>query len=354
MSTIAAVDVALPAHRYPQREITEAVAELFGIEGEGRRLLERVHAASGVRTRHLAFPLEWYADLGGFGAANDAFIQVALDLGERALRGALGAAGLAPGDVDLVLATSVTGIAAPSLEARLAGRVGLREDVKRVPVFGLGCVAGASGLARVHDYLRGDPDGVAVLLAVELCSLTVQPDDPSPANLVASGLFGDGAAAVVVLGDRRAAALDRRGPRVVATRSRLYPDTERVMGWDVGGSGFRIVLARSVADVVRAHLGGDVRDFLHAHGLTPADVATWLAHPGGPRVIDAVVEAVGLPAEALAGARASLAAVGNLSSASVLHVLAATMHGPPPARGAPGLLLAMGPGFCSELVLLRW
>lgn len=354
MSTIAAVDVALPAHRYPQREITEAVAGFVGVDGEGRRLLDRVHAASGVRTRHLALPLERYADLGGFGAANDVFIQVALDLGERALRGALTAAGLVPADVDLLLATSVTGIAAPSLEARLAGRVGLREDVKRVPVFGLGCVAGASGLARVHDYLRGDPDGVAVLLAVELCSLTVQRDDPSPANLVASGLFGDGAAAVVVLGDRRAVAQERRGPRVVATRSRLYPDTERVMGWDVGGSGFRLVLARSVADVVRAHLGGDVRDFLHAHGLAPADVATWLAHPGGPRVIDAVVEAVGLPAEALAGARASLAAVGNLSSASVLHVLAGTMRGPLPARGAPGLLLAMGPGFCSELVLLRW
>jgi alkylresorcinol/alkylpyrone synthase len=249
----------------------------------------------------------------------------------------------------------VTGIAAPSLDARLVPRLGLRTDVKRVPVFGLGCVAGAAGIARVHDYLRGDPDGVAVLLSVELCSLTVQHDDTSTANLVASGLFGDGAAAVVLVGERRAAALGLAGgPRVLATRSRFYPDTERVMGWDVGGTGFRIVLAPTVADVVEKYLPDDVEGFLAAHGLEVADVGTWVAHPGGPKVIAAITRALGLPPSALDVTRQCLAEVGNLSSASVLHVLQRTLDAGLPEPGTAGVLLAMGPGFCSELVLLEW
>ena len=230
-------------------------------------------------------------------------------------------------------------------------------------MFGLGCVAGAAGVARVHDLLRGDPDGVAVLVSVELCSLTVQRDDASMANLVASGLFGDGAAAVVMLGERAAARHALAGPHVVATRSRLYPGTERVMGWDIGASGFRIVLSADVPAVVLEHLGGDVADFLADHDLKTGDIETWVAHPGGPKVLDAMAQALDLTPHAFRRTWKSLAEVGNLSSASVLHVLADTMadaradHGEVdegPADGEPGVLLAMGPGFCSELVLLRW
>jgi alkylresorcinol/alkylpyrone synthase len=356
MSRLAAVAAVVPPHRYAQEQITAAFAELVLPHDAGRGALERLHAATGVRTRHLALPLQEYAGLAGFGAANDAFIRVGTELGEQAIASALRDAGLAAGDVDLVMTCSVTGLAAPSLDARLVPRLGLRADVKRVPVFGLGCVAGAAGVARVHDYLRGDPDGVAVLLCVELCSLTVQRDDPSMPNLVASGLFGDGAAAVVLVGERRAQRLarGRPAPTVVATRSRLYPDTEHVMGWDVGGSGFRVVLAASVADVVEEHLGEDVRRFLEDHDLKIADVARWVAHPGGPKVLHAMRRALDVPDDAFAVTWRSLADVGNLSSASVLHVLAGTLAGEPPAPGEYGVLMAMGPGFCAELVLLRW
>jgi alkylresorcinol/alkylpyrone synthase len=240
------------------------------------------------------------------------------------------------------------------VDARLVPRLGLRADVRRIPVFGLGCVAGAAGIARLHDVLRGDPEGVAVLLAAETCSLTVQRDDASTANLVASALFGDGVAAVVMVGSARARRLGLPGPDVVATRSRLYPDTERVMGWDVGGSGFRIVLAASVADVVEAHLGDDVREFLAAHGLGIDDVRRWIAHPGGPKVLEATSRALGLRNGELDLTWRSLATVGNLSSASVLDVLSATLDRSPPDGGGEGMLFAMGPGFCSELVLLRW
>lgn len=355
MTRIAAVAPVLPDHRHDQHEITELFAGLVVPSGERRALLERLHASAGVRQRHLSLPLEAYRTLDGFRQANDVFIDVGSQLGERAIATALDDAGLAPEDVDVVLATSVTGIAAPSLEARLVSRLGLRHDVKRIPVFGLGCVAGAAGIARLHDYLLGHPDDVAVLLSVELCSLTVQRDDASTANLVASGLFGDGAAAVVLVGERRARRLGLApGPRVVGSRSRFYPDTEQVMGWDVGGTGFKIVLAASVADVVEANLADDMKAFLAEFDLEVPDVDRWVAHPGGPKVLQAVQRTLALPDDALRHAWESLAAVGNLSSSSVLHVLAATLADAPPPDGGYGVLMAMGPGFCAELVLLRW
>lgn len=344
---------ALPEYRYDQADITAMVADLVLPPGDSPALLRRLHANAGVEQRHLVLPLDDYAKLDGFGAANDVFIRAGADLGVRAITDALDGAGLSASDVDLIVVTSVTGIAAPSLDARLVTRLGLRPDVKRIPVFGLGCVAGAAGVARVHDYLLGHPDDVAVLLSVELCSLTVQRDDPSTANLVASALFGDGAAAVVMTGTRRAET-GRPRPDVVATRSRFYPGTERVMGWDIGGTGFRIVLDASVADVVGEHLAEDMKGFLAASDLDTTDIVQWIAHPGGPKVLTVVQQALALPEGALRHAWNSLASVGNLSSASVLHVLAATLDGPAPATGSHGVLMAMGPGFCAELVLLRW
>ncbi|MGK5732452.1 type III polyketide synthase [Streptomyces sp. URMC 124] len=352
-TSIAAVHGVLAAYRHTQQAITDTIAGLCLRPGDDRRVLDRLHARTTVRTRHTVLPLEQYARLDDFSATNDVFIRAATDLGAQAIRGALRAAGLRPTDIDTLLFTSVTGIATPSIDARLVTRLGLREDVKRLPVFGLGCVAGAAGIARLHDYLRGWPDHVAVLLSVELCSLTFQRDDPSTANLVATGLFGDGAAAVVACGSRH-----RRprpsAPVVVATRSRLYPDTERAMGWEIGASGFRVVLDPAVPDVVRRHLADDVHNFLGEHGLKPKDIAAWVCHPGGPKILQAVTDSLDLAEEALTLTRRHLEDVGNLSSSSVLHVLRDTLAERRPPPGSPGLLLAMGPGFCSELVLLRW
>ncbi|GAA2723131.1 type III polyketide synthase [Cellulomonas aerilata] len=356
MSRIAAVAPALPPYAYTQDEITAELAPLITPDAASprRAVLERLHAAAGVSTRHLAMPLERYRDLTTFGQANDLFISVGLDLAEQAVRDALKVSGLVPEDIDHIFFTSVTGISAPSLDALLVPRLGMRSDVRRVPVFGLGCVAGAAGIARVHDYLLGHPDDVAVLVSVELCSLTLQRDDDSMANLVSSGLFGDGAAAVVMVGDRRAAAGGLTGPDVVGTASRLYPDTEGLLGWDVGGTGFRIVLSASLADVVERHLGEDVERLLEAHGLAPADVDTWVAHTGGPRVLEAVQRTLGLEAHDLQLSRQSLDRVGNLSSSAVLHVLADTLAAGTAPPGGTGVLFAMGPGICAELVLLSW
>jgi len=355
MTRIAGVHGVLPPHRYEQHEIADALATMGMASAGERGVLDRLSGTAGVRTRRLALPLERYAALSGFGEANDSFIATALELGEQAVRGALDEAGLRAADVDLVVSTSVTGIAAPSIEARLAGRLGLRPDVARVPIFGLGCVAGAAGIARLHDFLAGRPDGVALLLSVELCSLTLQRHDVSAANLVAGSLFGDGAAALVAAGSRHPAGRDLApGPEVVATRSHLYPGTEHLLGWDIGDGGFRIVLGAELPDLVRSHLGPEVRAFLADHELKPQDVAAWICHPGGPKVLDAVRETLDLPARALELTWRSLAEVGNLSSASVLHILRDTLDLARPLPGSTGLLLAMGPGFCTELVLLRW
>jgi len=354
VSRILAVGSALGPNTYPQAEITRMFTSLIDPAPDRLALLKRLHEAAGVSTRHLALPLDSYLELGGFAAANDVFLDVGVQLGELAVLDALSRCGLAPDDVDLVMSVTVTGVGAPSLEARLVPRLGFRSDLKRIPIFGLGCVAGAAGIARVHDYLLGHPDDVAILLSVELCSLTLQANDDSTPNLLATALFGDGAAAVVMVGERRARAIGRVGPLVVSTRSRLYPDTERALGWDVVDSGFRVLLAASVADIIEENLGQDVKEFLAEDGFELADVRRWVAHPGGPKVLRAMERALDLRADELEVTWRSLDAVGNLSSASVLHVLADTLAAAPPGTREPTVLMAMGPGFSSELVLLSW
>lgn len=347
---IAAVGSALPPHYYNQDELLAALRERWAGRYFNLERLERLHRNVLVGGRHLALPIEEYGGLTTWGRANDAWIRVAQEVGEAAVLDALKRAGLATSDVDALIFVTVTGVATPSIDARLMNRLGLPPRVKRMPIFGLGCVAGAAGIARAADYVRGYPDHVAVLLSVELCSLTLQPEDLSIPNLIASGLFGDGAAAVVVTGENRPA----QGPRVLATRSVFYPDSERIMGWDISESGFRIVLSSDVPVVAREKLRPDVDAFLAEHGLRKEDISSWVCHPGGPKVLEAMQESLELPPGALDVTWRSLREVGNLSSTSVLLVLADTLENHRPAPGSYGMLVAMGPGFCSELVLLQW
>lgn len=342
MSQILAVHAVPAPHRVPQAEVTEVMIDLLADSAADASLARRLHANAGVTTRALVLEPHRYKELHGLGQANDTWLEHAPALVVEAARGALERAGVRPDEVDVVLSTTVTGIAVPSLEARVAAELGLREDVVRVPLFGLGCVAGAAGVARANDLLAGRPQGVALLLAVELCSLTVQRDDPSAANLVASGLFGDGAAAVVLGGDERAAG----GPlEVVASRSRLYPDTHRAMGWDLRDGGLTIVLGAEVPDLVTRHVGSDVEAFLADQGLSVDDIAFHVVHPGGPKVLLAMQDALGVPREALGLTWESLAEVGNLSSVSVLHVLEKTLQQRAPPAREPGPADGHGAGL---------
>jgi alkylresorcinol/alkylpyrone synthase len=354
MARIASAAPALPVNVYAQNLITETIAPMITSDASKQSVLRRMHSSSGVQTRHLVMPIERYRDVQTFTQSNDLFIDVAVQLAEEALRAALETAGLKPRDVDYVMFTSVTGISAPSIDALLVARLGLRPDVKRVPMYGLGCVAGAAGIGRINDYLVGHPSEVAVLLSVELCSLTFQRDDDSMANIVATGLFGDGAAAVVMVGDERAKRMAVTGPDVVDARSQLYPDTEDVLGFNASSTGFRIVLTAQVSEVVETNFGGDVDAFLGANGRTVSDIDFWVAHPGGPRVLEAFQNSLGLADGALENSWRSLAEVGNLSSASVLHILSTQLADGPQAPGSDTLLFALGPGISAELVLLCW
>lgn len=354
MARIAAVVPALPANVYSQAEITDTIAPMVTTNPTRQAVLRRLHSGSKVDTRHLVMPIERYADETTFTQSNGMFIEVAADLLEKALRDALDIAGLLPDDVDYVMFTSVTGISAPSIDALLVARLGLRSDVKRVPMYGLGCVAGAAGIARLNDYLVGHPNDVAVLLAVELCSLTFQRDDDSTANLVATGLFGDGAAAVVMVGDERAKSLAVTGPDVIDTRSQLYPDTESVIGFTASETGFRIILTSQVSEIIEANFSRDVSGFLSENGMEITDIDTWIAHPGGPRVLESFQSSLNLAEGALDNSWRSLAAVGNLSSASVLHILSGELADGRKDAGSETMLFALGPGVSAELVLLRW
>ncbi len=341
---------ALPENYVDQETLLAAFRAHWGRKHFNLDRLEQLHRSVRVGGRHLALPLGRYAELGSFAERNDAWIAAAVELGEKALEQALLRADLRPRDLDHLYFVTVTGLSTPSIDARLVNRMGLRDDVKRVPLFGLGCVAGAAGLARASDAVRAFPGQVAALVSVELCSLTLQREDLSVANIIASGLFGDGAAATLIGGGDRPA----RGPRVLATRSVFYPGTERVMGWDVVDSGFKVVLSPQVPQLVRERVRGDVDAFLGAHGVSRAAVRHWICHTGGPRVLEAFEEALELPRAALQRTWDSLQEVGNLSSASVLFVLRDLLDSGEARPGDLGLLIAMGPGFCSELVLLRW
>ncbi len=349
MSHVVSVSAVTGPHLHSQADIAATIAPLLTSDDARAAAARRLADAAGVRTRGLALPLTAYADLDGFGAANEAFVRVGQELAERVVVDALSRAGLTPADVDVLVFTTVTGVSAPSLDALVALRLGMRPDVRRVPSFGLGCAGGAGALGIGHELLAARPRGVAVVLSVELCSLTLQREDTT-ANLVAAGLFGDGAAAAVLVGAHHPAA---RGPQVVDAAAGLYPGTADQLGWAVRDSGFGIVLSPGLPALIEAHLADDVAAFLEPHDLKPRDVATWTVHAGGPRILDAVRAALDLDPDALAASRASLARAGNLSSASVLGVLA-THLAEPHEPGSAGVVMAFGPGIGVELVLVRW
>ena len=352
---IASVGTAFPPHRYAQDVIADALTERWAGKLEEPRLIKRFFANCGVDTRYLVYPLEVYPTLHGFGQTNNAWIEHAVTLGEQAISNALTPLGLTAADVSAIFFASVTGIASPTIDARLMNRLPFPANTKRTPIFGLGCVAGAAGIARASDYVKAFPNQIALLLSVELCSLTWQDDDQSVANLISCGLFGDGAAAVVIAGDNAVIPGQQTpGPRVLATQSTFYRHTEHVMGWDIGDMGFRIVLSPEVPKVVEEHLLGDAQQFLAANNLQISDIGSWIFHSGGPKVLEAMQSTLSLPEDALALSWKSLREVGNLSAASVLCVLEENLRD---HRGSPGtysILAAMGPAFCSELALLQW
>jgi len=356
---IAGIGCASAPYRYDTQAMVDKVHQ--ELPGCDHTVVEQLSKAVSIKHRHLGQPIEDYKQPVSVKALNDIYLHQGTIMGIKAINEALAKVGLTPRDVDCILTTSTTGIATPPLDCRIANQIGFRSDIKRFPMFGLGCCGGAAGIARMNDYLTGHPNDVAVLLSVEFCSLTgsaaTQLDDPKVSDLIGFFLFGDGAAAVVGLGSERAKVFGgTRRPRVVHTESQFYPNTERLMAWDVGDSGWGLVLHKGLPDLVKREIPGGIDRVLHAVGISRSDIEFWVCHPGGPKILRNIEEAFDLPPAALQRAWTHLESFGNMSSASILHILRDTLDSTQsaPPRGSYGLMLAMGPGFCSEIVVLQW
>jgi alkylresorcinol/alkylpyrone synthase len=379
VSRITSIAVAQPEHLFVQARAREFCRALFSeAHSDIERLLEIFENAA-IDERRVSVPIDWFSRPHTFAEKNALYIENALALSERAARDALTAAHLEPGDIDHLLFVSSTGLATPSLDARLMNRLRFSAHMRRTPIWGLGCAGGAAGLARAAEWARLSPGSNVLLIAIELCSLTFQREDLSKSNLVATALFGDGAAAVVVQSDasengdrgdaRSSDAHDKRGrdarsdaqdtggrprPRIVASRSTLFPETEDVMGWDVNDAGLKVLFSRDIPTIVRRFVRENADEFLTEQGLTLQSIRHLIAHPGGVKVMAAYEEAFGLDPNALRHAREVLRSAGNMSSPTVLFVLDRFLADSSVRPGDLGLLTALGPGFSSELVLLQW
>ncbi len=341
---------ALPEHSITCEEAEARLRTEFVARGEDPALVGQIFANSGIERRFLARPPSFYLRERSLTARNGAYAEVARALSERAAREALAKAGVAAAEVDVVIDTSCTGVMIPALDAFVANALSLRPDVRRVPLTEAGCAAGATALALSADLLAARPPGaVALLLSVELPSLTLQLEDASRANLVSSAIFGDGASALVV----SSRTPSRPALEQLAQRAILFPDTTDVMGFDLRTEGFRIVLSQRIPLLVRKHLRGLVDAFLEGQGLSLKELSFFALHPGGAKVLDNVRDVLDLAEEDVAASRRVLRDYGNLSSASVHFVAQDLLERGAVAPGAYGLLCAMGPGFTVELALLR-
>lgn len=352
---LVALATAAPEHVIRQGDAQGLAAQLFASSADVDRRLLQVFENAQIDTRHLCMPLDWFASSHAFADKNDLYVEHAVALGEDVVGRVLERAGLSPRDVDHVVFVSSTGLATPSIDARLANRLGFRPDVRRTPVWGLGCAGGAAGLSRARDFALADPSAHVLLVALELCGLTFQHADLSKRNLVASSLFADGAAAALVLG----AGANGEGPpahrplELLASRSTLWPDTLDVMGWTVDGDGLHVVFSSDIPTIVRDLLRPSLIAFLEACGLSLETLAHLVTHPGGVKVLNAYAEALERPAQAFRHARDVLREYGNMSSPSCLFVLERFLEAGEIGEGEHAVVAALGPGFCSEFVLAR-
>lgn len=349
---IASTATAVPAHHASLDEYKRVFADAFARDARHRQALGSMLDAALIETRHSVLPPDQIGVRKPLGDAMTRYRQEAITLGKRVAAECLDRAGLRPGDIDFLVTVSCTGFMIPALDAHLVNELGFRSDVRRLPITELGCVGGAAALCRAHDLLLGRPDARALVIAVELPSLCFQPQDETPANLVSSAIFADGAAAVLMTGGQ--AAEPAAGAAVLATQSRLIPDTIGALGFDLRDDGFHVVLARDLPERLRAGLPEMVATLLEAAGVDRAALASFVLHPGGRKVLSAVEEALGLRREETEASWDVLRDFGNQSSASVLFVLDEHMRRRRPLAGSHGLLGAFGPGLGTELMVLRW
>ncbi|MDG2269070.1 MAG: 3-oxoacyl-[acyl-carrier-protein] synthase III C-terminal domain-containing protein [Alphaproteobacteria bacterium] len=340
---IAAVATACPPHVLEQSEVIERSREIFAPDIPGFDRFTDAYRNAAIETRHSCVPIDWYAQSHPFSERNDLFIENAVDLLAEVTEKLFAECGITAKDVDGLVVVSTTGVATPSLDALLLERLPFRRDVQRLPIFGLGCGGGVTGLARAAQLAMTRPDSCVLFLVVELCGLTFRVNDISKSNIIATALFGDGAAGALL-------GCGFEGPAVKAWGEHTWNDSLDVMGWEIGDDGLRVLFSRDIPHLVRSQLGAPAKAFLSNQGLTVGDIARHACHPGGAKVLDALEELYELPPGELTTAREVLRQNGNMSAATAMFVLAETMK-----DGTPGhwLMSALGPGFTATFALLE-
>ena len=344
---ILSVATALPQHRIGQEDVKEFARGMFSDAFPDLDRLTPIFDNVHVESRYFCVPLEWFSEDHTFPEKNDLYVEHALNLSEKAARRALDRAGAQPGDVGAIFFVSTTGLATPSLDSKLIFRLGLSEHTRRVPIWGLGCAAGAAGLARASEYARLYPDQSVLLVGVELSGLTFQRGDRSKSNLISTSLFADGAAAVL-LGQNVGS-----GPEILGSHSTTWPGTEDVMGWEIVETGLKVQLSKSVPTIVRERLRDDLTMACESLDLDFEELRHFVLHPGGAKVLDAFEEVLGLESGGLTFSRGVLRDAGNMSSVTALFILERFLESAEFAPGDLGVLSAMGPGFSAEHVLFR-
>lgn len=354
-----ALATAVPEHELAQGEVEAFAASVFSGESQRFQRLRPAFTNAGIARRRACVPLAWMSRSHGWAERARVFAEHAVPLAERVARACLARAGLGADDVDAVVAVSSTGVATPSLDVLVIERMGLRRNVERLPIFGLGCAGGVSGLARAAAMARARPASRVLFLAVELCTPTFRPADASKSNIIAAALFGDGAAGAILTADGVSTAeAPAPGaecePTVVGWAEHTWPESLDVMGWRIEDDGFGVLFSRDIPAFVSERLRSAAEEALSAHGLGLADIDRFVCHPGGSKVVTALEDAFALSPGTLDDAREVLREFGNMSAPSVMFVLerALRIHRPRP-RPERWLLSALGPGFTASFLILE-
>lgn len=338
----------------PEHKVDQTTASLFAKKHFKNRLRELdrllpIFVNSGIKTRYFCQPVDWMLKPHSLEERNSSYIQFATDLSATAALKLMKQNKMIPEEFDYIIYVNSTGLSTPSIDARLINKLNLRRNIHRTPVWGLGCAGGSAGLSHAYRYLLGHPKGKVLMIATELCGLTFLADDYSRSNLVATALFSEGSAAVLVAGDE----VSGKGLEIIGTKSTFYPDSLDVMGWNVVSKGLQVVFAQRIPEIVKEQASKDISDFLSDHNLSLTDISAFLFHPGGTKVLEAYESALNLVNDELALSEEILTNYGNISSATVLFVLERYIRKFSNGRSGYGLISALGPGFCSESILIK-
>ncbi len=338
--------------RVGQDEVKDFARQVFSGERVGFERLASVFTNASIESRHFTEPKEWYGEEHGFAERNRLYTESALRMSAACARECLAAAGIGSRDLHHIIFVSSTGISTPSIDARLHNILGFDQHVRRTPIWGIGCAGGAVGLSRAFEYTTAMPSHSALVIAIELCGLTFQKGDYSKSNIIGTSLFSDGAAAVVVVGDKHPLA-NRKGIRLLDSLSTIYDDSLDVMGWDVRDNGLKVIFSKDIPAIVHGSVRRNIQELAERNNIDMHEIKHFVVHPGGPKVIDAYEEALNLESDEMRFTRAVLRKHGNMSSPTVLYVLKEFLDSTEFAPGKYGLISALGPGFSSELILFR-